>query len=157
MSKETTLDPDLYPTLPTTKPTAQEDALAQWFAKQHTQSIDNLEGAARQIITLCTTLLTVLLGLAALTADALPTYMNATVIRWLIMVGVLALFSALGSALIVVFPGATRVTLNDPKDLAAAYDKLLAFKNTGLSIAIVAFGIAMFCLTIVILGALWVV
>lgn len=83
--------------------------------------------------------------------------MNATVIRWLIMVGVLALFAALASALSVVFPGATKVTLNDPKDLAIAYEKLLAFKNTGLTIAIVAFGIAMLCLTLVILSALWVV
>jgi len=157
MSKEPALNPDLYPTLPTAKPSAQEDALARWFATQRTQSIDNLEGAARQIITLCTTLLTVLLGLAALTAETLPSYMSAALIRWLSMVGVLALFVALGSALLVVLPGATWVKLNDPADLAAAYDKLLAYKNTGLTIAVVVFGTAMLCLTGVILGALWMV
>lgn len=52
MSKEPTFNPDLYPTLPTSKATPQEDALAQWFATQHTQSVDNLEQAARQIIAL---------------------------------------------------------------------------------------------------------
>ena len=150
-----TEEPDPTPTLETEAPSATDDALYAWFAEQQTKSVDNIEQAARQIIALCGTLLTVLLGLVALTSANPPGYLQWWVIQWLSLGGVVGLFLALASALTVVIPNVTTVTLNEPDKLTDAWRELLTAKSIGLTIAVLVFGVAMLCITGVIVGALW--
>ncbi len=150
----TEINSNAYPTLPTERETPQQAALAEWFAQQHVQSAANLETAARQIITLCTTLLGVLLGLMALTEDTLPAYMQWSGIQWLSGLGVVGLFAALGCGLYVVIPRPNMVTINDPDNMGAEFTALLARKSRGLLLAVILFGAAMFCLVCVIIISL---
>jgi hypothetical protein len=145
---------DNIPTLTTRAESQQQAALYAWFAEQATKSVDNLEQAARQIITLCTTLLGLLLGLLALAEDPLPAHMHWSGVQWLGGLGVAALLLALGGALYAIIPRRIPVNLNDPKDLQNEFDALLARKSRGLQVAVAGFGSAMFCLGAVVAAAL---
>jgi hypothetical protein len=145
---------DNIPTLPTRAESPQQAALYAWFAEQRTKSVDNLEQAARQIITLCTTLLGLLLGLLALTEDPLPTHIHWSGVQWLGGAGVVALLVALGGALYAILPRRIPVNLNDPKDLQNEFDALLARKSLGLQVAVVGFGAGMAFLGIIVVVAL---
>ncbi|MBE2199812.1 MAG: hypothetical protein IAE79_14450 [Anaerolinea sp.] len=147
-------NPNPYPALPTEAENQQQAALYAWFTTQQTKAVDNLEEAARQIITLCTTLLGLLLGLLALTETPLPAHMGWSGVQWLGGVGVTALLLALAAALSVVIPRPTAATLNDPDDLERAFAALLARKNQGLWWAVLLFGTAMGCLAAVVVAAL---
>lgn len=142
-----------YPSLPTAPETAEEAALYAWFAEQQTKSADNLEAAARQIITLCTTLLGLLLGLLALAGKDLPAHMRWSGVQALSVAGVVALLLALVAALTVIIPRPLTVSLNDPDDLQTAFAALLARKSQGLSWAVWLFAAAMFCLGTVVVIA----
>ncbi|MCP4356526.1 MAG: hypothetical protein GY796_00715 [Chloroflexi bacterium] len=143
-----------YPTLPTEPADPGQTALAKWFAEQRVQSVDNLETAARQIATLCTTLLGLLLGLMALSNETLPKYMHWSGGQWLGGLGVTALFAALTCALWVVMPRATPATLNDPDSLEVAFTVMLARKNAWLRRAILLFAAGMFCLSLLVVISL---
>ena len=145
---------ETYPTLISDKEAPEEAALAQWFADQRTKSVDNLEAAARQIITLCTTLLGVLLGLMSLTKDNLPPYMHWSGVQWLSGLGVVGLFVALACALYVVLPRHNPVTLNDPDSLQTVFQSILERKHVGLRWAIISFAGAMLCLVLVLVISL---
>lgn len=148
------IESDVYPTLPTEKESASQTALANWFAGQHLKSVDNLEMAARQIITLCTALLGTLLGLMALTEETLPKHMQWSGIQWISGVGVVCLFIALACALYVVIPQRNPVALNDPESLQTAFTTLLARKHFWLWLAIIIFAVAMACLMLVVVVSL---
>jgi len=147
-------EPDAYPSFPTEPETAEEAALYAWFTEQRVKSVDNLEGAARQIITLCTTLLGLLLGLLALTEDPLPAHIHWSGVQWLGGLGVAALLVALGGALYAILPQRIPVNLNDPRDLQNEFDALLARKSRGLQVAAVGFGAGMVFLGIIVVVAL---
>lgn len=147
-------DTDSYPTLTTTKEPAAQTALAKWFAEQRIKSVDNLEAAARQIITLSTALLGTLLGLMAITEETLPKHMQWSGIQWLSALGVVGLFIALTFALYVVLPRPHAVALNDPESLQATFSVLLTRKQLGLRLALIIFAGAVFCLMLVILISL---
>jgi uncharacterized membrane protein YcjF (UPF0283 family) len=144
-----------FPTLPSRPERPDEAALHGWFAEQRLKSIDNLETAARQIITLCTTLLGLLLGLMALAAPNLPAHMGWSGVQWLSGLGVVALLVALLCGLSVVVPWRTAVNLQAPGELQATWEQLLARKSQGLRLAILFFAGAVVCLTAVILIALY--
>ncbi|MCI0581119.1 MAG: hypothetical protein L0332_32825 [Chloroflexi bacterium] len=148
------IESDVYPSLPTEKESASQTALARWFAEQHIKSVDNLEKAARQIITLCTALLGTLLGLMALTEETLPRHMQWSGIQWISGVGVVGLFAALACALYVVMPRPNPVSLNDPGSLQTAFAMLLARKQLGLRLAIIIFAIALLCFMLVVVVSL---
>jgi hypothetical protein len=147
-------EPNPYPTLPTEPADAGQTALAAWFAEQRLKSADNLETAARQIITLSTTLLGLLLGLMALSEKTLPVYMQWSGVQWVSGLGVVGLFAALACALWVVTPRPAPATLNDPDNLEEAFAALLAHKNRWLRRAIVLFAAGMLCLTLVVVISL---
>lgn len=151
------IDPELYPSLPTEKELVWQTALARWFAEQHLKSVDHLEAAARQMITLCTALLGTLLGVMALSAETLPGYMRWSGIQWLSGLGVVGLFAALACALYAVLPRPWPVNLNDPASLQAAFDKLLARKHWGVWLAGFIFAGAMLCLMLVVVLSLAVI
>jgi hypothetical protein len=146
---------DDFPTLPTRPERPEEAVLHGWFAEQRLKSADNLETAARQIITLCTTLLGLLLGLMALAGVHTPAYMHWSGVRWLSGAGVILLLVALLAGLSVVLPWQTAVNLSDPNDMAQTWARLLAQKSQGLWLALITFALAMFCLALIILIALW--
>lgn len=151
------IETDIYPTVPTNKESPEEAALAQWFAEQRTKSVDNLEAAARQIITLCTTLLGILLGLMTLTKETLPEYMQWSGVQWLSGLGVIGLFAALAGGLYVVLPRENPATLNDPDSLQTAFKAILERKHLGLRSAILLFGGGMFCLMLVVVISLFLI
>lgn len=134
--------------------TATDEELLKWFAAQQIKSVDHVEAGARQIIALCSTLLTILFGLVALTGSAPPIYTQRALFQWLSLVGVVGLFLALFCALMVVIPSTYRVAINDPDALEARFGEILQHKTGGLNLAVVSFTIAMFCLTAMIVGAL---
>lgn len=148
------IESDIYPTLPTEKEPAAQTALANWFAEQHIHSIDNLETAARQIITLCTALLGALLGLMALTETPLPQHMQWSGVQWISGAGVVCLFAALACALYVVIPRRHPVNLNDPQNLQNTFETLLRRKQRWLWAAIITFGVAMFCFALIVVVSL---
>ena len=135
--------------LPTKKQTAAETALDDWFQKQRLASVDNLETAARQIIGLSSTILTVLLGLMALTEETLPSYMAKPSIQWISWIGLIGLAAGLACALMVVYPRPIHTT-NSPEDQQNDFDALLAFKSRWLGRSVIGFGLGMASLVIVI-------
>lgn len=143
-----------YPALPTRAETPQEKAMYEWFAEQRFKSADNLEAAARQIITLCTSLLGLLLGLLALAGSTVPAYMQWSGVRWLGGIGVVLLLLALLAGLGVVVPWRMSLNLQDGQALNEAWQKLLARKSQKLWVALIAFASGMVCLTLLIILAL---
>jgi hypothetical protein len=148
------IESDVYPTLQTEKEPASQTALVKWFAEQRLKSMDNIEAAARQIITLCTALLGSLLGLMALSEETLPRHMQWSGIQWISGIGVVCLFIALACGLYVILPSRKPVNLNDPDALEAAFDRLVFQKNVGLQLSTIIFGIAMLCLMLVVVFSL---
>jgi hypothetical protein len=134
--------------------TGEEAALYAWFAEQRLKSPDNLEAAARQIITLCSTLLGLLLGLLALTDSPLPAHIRWSGVQWLGGLGAAALALALAAALTVILPRPLTAAHNDPDELQAAFASLLARKSRGVWWAALFFGVGMVCLTAVTIIAL---
>lgn len=134
--------------------TEAESALHGWWAEQRTKSVDNLEAAARQIITLCSALLTVLLGLMALSEATLPKHMTWSGIQWLSAIGIIGLFAALAFALFVIYPRSNLVTHNDPSAEKQAFNDLLLHKNRWLSRSLWAFGIGMACIVLIVVISL---
>ena len=82
--------PKIYPGTPETP---RELALGQWWAEQELKSPANLEAAARQIITLVTSLLGLLLAILAVAEDPLPAYLASGGLR---LAGGLAILALLG-------------------------------------------------------------
>jgi len=150
-------DPSSYPTAETRVSTAAEEALAVWFAEQQTKSVDNLEQAARQLITLCSSLLTVLLGITALSAQRPPPYLQSAFFQLCSLVTVLALLATLAAAIVVTMPGANPVISNDPDDMRNVFAELLRYKNRALRAALFAFALGMITLTCMIITALVIV
>lgn len=150
-------DPSSYPTANTRAPTAEEEALAAWFTDQQTKSVDNLEQGARQLITLCSSLLTVLLGITALSAQTSPPYLKMPFFQFCSVVTVVMLLITLAAALVVIMPGANPVTINDPASLRSTFAALRSYKNNGLRAALFAFAIGMVTLTGMIVTALVIV
>ncbi|MCO5186832.1 MAG: hypothetical protein M9941_02260 [Anaerolineae bacterium] len=144
---------DIYE--PPQRPERPEEAqLHAWWTTQRTQSVDNLEAAARQIITLGSALLTALLGIMALSGETLPDYMRWSGIRWLSALAVIGLFAALSCALVVIYPFPQTVVRNDPAGNADAFEALLRRKNRWLRLAAIAFAVGMAGLLLVIVISL---
>jgi hypothetical protein len=134
--------------------TDAEAALHAWWTDQRTKSVDNLEAAARQMITLGSALLTALLGLMALSNATLPAHMTWSGIQWLSGLGIVGLFAALAFALVVVYPRPNPVTRNDPAAEKQAFEGLLQRKSRWLSAALWAFGVGMACIVVIVLISL---
>ncbi len=136
------------------KETEGERALREWFDKQALAAPDNLEAAARQIITLVTSLLTILLAVLAVAGDPLPAYFAYPTVRWLGVMGVVLLLLALAAALGVVFPFREAVQSARPDEQQAAFARLLQRKSRFLQVAAIAFFLGLVALGSVLIIAL---
>lgn len=132
----------------------EEEALRQWLAEQRLKSVDNLEGAARQIITLVTALLGVLFTVLAVSKEPLPAYLQLAMLRNLGIVCVVALCLALGFALPVVLPLAYRHFPHRPDKQQELFAHLLRRKANLLIVAAVFFFVGLLALSLVLVLAL---
>jgi hypothetical protein len=133
--------------------TPAEAALRAWFDAQVTAAPDNLEGAARLIIGLVTTLLGVLLGVLALASDKTPAFLRTPDIKDISVGGIVLLFMALASGLVVVIPFEGGANSARPVSQAAAFKNLLQRKSAALTVSAVAFGFGVLALSTVLVIA----
>ncbi len=134
--------------------TPAEAAQRAWFEKQALAAPDNLEAAARQLITLGTSLLGVLFGVLSIAGDPLPSYLAMPVVRGLGMAVVVLLLVSLWAALFVVLPRRGEAASGVPASQAEVFQRLLRRKSRALTIAVWAFGLALVCLGAVLVIAL---
>jgi hypothetical protein len=137
--------------------TPEEAALRDWFDQQALAAPDNLEAAARLIITLVTTLIGLLLGVLAVAGEPLPGYFQYPSVRWLSVAAVGLLLIALAAALVVVFPFRQAVDRQRPSAQQVAFQQLLGRKSAALRVAAVCFGLGLLALGSVLVIALLVV
>lgn len=132
----------------------EEEAVRKWLAEQRLKSVDNLEAAARQIITLVTALLGILFGILAIAKEPLPVYLQWPLLRYLGIVSVVGLCLALACALLVVLPFAYRHYPHRPDKQRAAFTDLLNRKGFWLTGAGALFFVGLLALGVVLVLAL---
>ncbi len=132
-----------------------EQQRSAWFEQQRLMSVDNMEKAARQIITLTTALLSIVFGLLALNEAEVPPFLASGELQLAAAAGILGLFFALLTALFVVFPFPMVVTLNDPEAQADEFEFLLDRKGSFLQAAVVGFIIGMAGIAWIVVRTLW--
>mgnify|MGYP001274496853 CR=1 FL=1 len=129
--------------------------LSAFFDTLEQESLTRLEEAARQVITLATTLLTLAVGLLALGGDAVPPHLAAPLVLAAGAATIVALFLALVAALDVVVPARYGYRQGSLADRRQALDAMLAHKSRALRAAVVFFGIAMAGLVVLVGVMLW--
>lgn len=134
--------------------TGEEQALREWFDQQALAAPDNLEAAARQIITLVTSLLTILLAVLAVAGDPLPAYFAYASVRWLGVAGVVLLLAALAAALVAVFPFRQTANSARPDEQRMAFGRLLSRKSAYLRVSAVSFFLGLLAFGAVVIIAL---
>lgn len=123
--------------------TPEEARLREWFDEQEKASVDNLEGAARLLITLITGLFTLLFSVLAVADDPAPAYLSEPLVRLLGVASVIALVVALWAALAVVLPLKVVTDRSRPATEKAAFAALLKRKSVALTAAVVLFAIGL--------------
>jgi hypothetical protein len=134
--------------------TSEEEALREWFDKQVIAAPDNLEAAARHIITLASSLLTLLFAVLAVAGDPLPPYFAFPGVRWLGVAAVLLLLLALAAALGTVFPYPWAANSARPDEQRVAFRRLLARKSRFMRVAAISFFLGLVALGTVLAIAL---
>jgi hypothetical protein len=134
---------------------ARDEMLQTWFTEQAQKSPDNLEAAARQILTLCTSLLTLLFAALAVAGDPLPGYLRYLSVRLLGILAVLGFLIALAAALAVIYPFPWQVNKRNLSQLEARFEQIVGRKSAALKVAVFAFGGGMVGLGLALVLALW--
>ncbi len=129
--------------------------LSAFFDTLEQESLTRLEDAARQIITLATTLLTLAVGLLALGGDPVPAALAEMPVIGAGGAALVALFLALVAALDVVVPARYSYRQGSLADRRQALDAMLAHKRRALSAAVLFFGFAMLGLLVLAGLLLW--
>jgi hypothetical protein len=119
--------------------TPREAAQREWFEKQVLSAPDNLEAAARQLITLATALLSVLFGVLAVTNDPLPRYLALPLVRAIGIGVVLLLLLSVCAALLVVYPRRWEAASGKPESQENVFGRLLHWKGRALAVGAIAF------------------
>ena len=135
--------------------TSEERKLLTFFDTLEQESLTRLEEAARQIITLATTLLALAVGLLALGGDVVPPLLSAPPVLVAGGLTLLALFLALVAALDVVLPARYGYRQGSLADRRQALDAMLAHKSRALRAAVIFFGLAMAGLVVLVGVMLW--
>lgn len=135
------------------KPQPDDLALRDWFAEQRFKNIETLDGAALQLVALCTTLLGVLLGILSLVD--IPTYLQQPVVKVLGSAAAVAFMFALGCALFAFLPHAYAYQPNSPSEQARVFEQMQQHKSCWLRWAALCFALGMGCLTVLMLWVLW--
>lgn len=137
--------------------TAEESGLREWFDKQALAAPDNLEAAARQLITLATGLLSVLFVVLAVADDPLPAYLAYPSVRWLGAAVVCLLLLSLAASFGAIFPFRDSANSARPDEQRAAFGRILNRKSRWLGVAAVTFLLGLIALGAVLLIALFTV
>lgn len=135
----------------------KEKRLREWLAEQELKSVDNLEAAARQLISLVTALFGILFGVLTVSSDPLPAYFAYPVLRILGVSSIVLLLLTLVGALVVVIPIPQRNYAQQPDKQAELVENLLLRKMWGLYSAAILFGLALVLLGIILVSALLIV
>lgn len=135
----------------------KEKRLREWLAEQELKSVDNLEAAARQLISLVTALFGILFGVLTVSSDPLPAYFAYPVLRILGVSSIVLLLLTLVGALVVVIPIPQRNYAQKPDKQAELVENLLLRKMWGLYSAAILFGLALVLLGIILVSALLIV
>ncbi len=125
--------------LPSAPLTPEDEALQSLFRNLEKNSLETLEAAARQIITLVTTLLGLFFGVLALKDD--PAYLSALPVKALAALALGAFLAALFLALDVVLPRLQNYNRRDLTEMRRLYAALLRRKSGSLRRAQRAFGL----------------
>ena len=125
------------------RPTDEENDIADWFEKQEAESIDHLETAARQIITLVTTFYGLIFGVLALSSDTFAASLRLPWVTGLGIAAVLLLLLALAAALRVVMPRRYSYGEASLDRMQAAYQNILNHKFRWLRRATLLFGLGL--------------
>ncbi len=135
--------------------TVRERKLDQWYAEQVLKSPDNLDSAARQIITLVTTLIAVLFTVLAVAKDPLPNYFIHPIVHWLGAATVISLLLAVLAALLALKPRHIAVASAKPDDQEEKFKDLVRSKSRALRVAGLLFFVGLVSLGTVLVIAIW--
>ncbi len=134
--------------------TEEEQKLREWFDDQALESPKNIEEAARLIIGLVTGLLGVLFGVLTISAETLPAYLSAPLVKACGVAAVILWLISLLAGLFVVLPIEWQVNVSRPTSQAKTFSELLQYKSIWLTISGIAFGLAVIALGVVLVFAL---
>ena len=134
--------------------TDREQDILAWFEKQESESIANLEAGARQIITLITGFLGLLLGIISLGTDNLAAILTQAWLVWGSVATIVLLVLALGSALSVVLPRGYHYREARLDDMRRVYEQISGLKASWLRLATIFFGLGLTVLAVMIVGLL---
>lgn len=135
----------------------KEKRQREWLADQELKSVDNLEAAARQLISLVTALFGILFGVLTVSSNPLPVYFTYPTLRVLGVVSIILLLLTLVGALVVILPIPQRSYAQQPDRQAQLVKNLLLRKMWGLYSAVILFGVALVVLGIILISALLIV
>lgn len=127
--------------------------LRQWFEEQEKRNLDRLEEGAKTITQLVTGLFGLLL--AILTLSSQPVYLKQPIAQWLGGLGVLALFIALLTALVALYPRHTAYREDNLSEMKHGYRSIMRRKIWGLRVALWSFVIGTGLLGGMIVSMLW--
>lgn len=149
MSEETRVSVVKRPEAP------EEQALREALDKLVWQSPDQLDAAARQIVTLVTSLYGVLFGVLAFANDPLPAYLTWPAVRALGAGATVALGLALGAALVA--SHARRYTTGQYhlEAMRQTFQAILQHKSRWLTIATVCFAAGLAALGALLVVVMW--
>ena len=130
------------------------DELAKWFAQQHLKSPETLDAAARQIITLVTTLLALLFTVLTVASQPLPPYFQLRAVSSLGVLSVIFLLAALLLALLTLRPQRIQVSSHNPEEQRRAFAALVERKSGRLTAAYAFFFCGLLALGILLIVAI---
>ena len=134
--------------------TDREADILAWFEKQESESLTNLEAGARQIITLITGFLGLLLGIISLGKDSLADILTQPWLVWGSVATLVLLVLALGAALSVVLPRAYHYGEARLDEMKRVYDHIAGLKASWLRLATLFFGLGLGVLAAMMIGVL---
>ncbi|MCA9954416.1 MAG: hypothetical protein KC434_06835 [Anaerolineales bacterium] len=135
----------------------KEKQVREWLAGQELKSVDNLEAAARQLISLVTALFGILFGVLTVSSDPLPIYFTYPTLRILGVISIILLLLTLIGALVVIIPIPQRNYAQQPDEQTQLVKNLISRKMWGLYSAAILFGGALILLGIILVSALLIV
>jgi len=142
------------PFVPPQALTPADQRLDDLFDRLEAQSITTIEGHARHLVTLSTTLLAAFFGLLSL--NERPAFLNQTLVQILAGLAAVAFFAALLFALDALRPqryAAPRADLTAKRQIL---ENLLRRKTAALALATMAFGLAVALMLLIVLITLFV-
>jgi hypothetical protein len=134
--------------------TDEEQDVVTKFEELETETLDNLEAGARQIISLVTAFYGLIFGAIALGQDKFEATLR---LPWIVGFGstaIVLLLLALGTALVVVIPQRYDYRESRLDDIKAAYRKMLARKSAWLRSSTILFGLGLATFAILIISML---